>query len=249
MRAAQTPPVVLRTSPVSDAIAFTELARAMTVQSFTFNAFMTNCYVCHDGGEAVLIDPSCATSSEQHQVVDYIEDNDLTVRHLLLTHGHIDHIFGCAFFSQRFDQSFKMHAADRAFLAQAPQQAQAFGVQIDPPPVPDTFLEEGDTVAVGGTTFDILHTPGHSPGSICFVDAASEQAITGDVLFQGSIGRVQGLPQTSLSQLMASITEKLLPLGDTMTIYPGHGPATTIGQERQTNPFLTDDAFRVSTGD
>jgi glyoxylase-like metal-dependent hydrolase (beta-lactamase superfamily II) len=217
----------------------------MTVQSFTFNSFMTNCYVCHDGGEAVLIDPSCATSREQQQVVDYIEDSDLKVQHLLLTHGHIDHIFGCAFFSERYDQRFQMHAADQAFLQQAQQQAQAFGVRIDAPPVPDTFLDEGDTVAFGDVTLDILHTPGHSPGSICFVDAASDQAITGDVLFQDSIGRVQGLPQTSLPQLMESITEKLLPLGDAMTIYPGHGPKTTLGRERQQNPFLTSDEFRV----
>ncbi len=220
----------------------------MTVQSFTFNSFMTNCYVCHDGGEAVLIDPSCATSREQQQVVDYIEDNDLQIRHLLLTHGHIDHIFGCAFFSERYGQRFQMHAADRAFLQQAPQQAQAFGVRIDAPPVPDTFLEEGDTVAFGDVTLDILHTPGHSPGSICFVDAASDQAITGDVLFQDSIGRVQGLPQTSLPQLMESITKTLLPLGDAMTIYPGHGPETTLGRERRQNPFLTSDEFRVRKG-
>lgn len=218
----------------------------MTVQSFTFNSFMTNCYVCHDDGEAVLIDPSCATSSEQQQVVRYIEDNDLSVRHLLLTHGHIDHIFGCAFFSEQYDQRFQIHAADRGFLEQAPQQAQAFGVQIDAPPVPDTFLDESDTISFGSVTFEILHTPGHSPGSICFVDTASEQAITGDVLFQDSIGRVQGLPQTSLPQLMNSITEKLLPLGDDMTIYPGHGPSTTIGRERQHNPFLTSDEFRVT---
>ncbi len=221
----------------------------MTVQSFTFNAFMTNCYVCHDGGEAVLIDPSCATSSEQQQVVDYIEDNALQVRHLLLTHGHIDHIFGCAFFSERYDQRFQMHAADQVFLQQAQQQAQAFGVRIDAPPVPDTFLDESDTIAFGGVTFGIRHTPGHSPGSICFVDAASGQAITGDVLFQDSIGRVQGLPQTSLPQLMESITKKLLPLGDAMTIYPGHGPQTTIGRERQHNPFLTSDEFRTARGE
>lgn len=215
----------------------------MTVQSFTFNSFMTNCYVCHDSGEAVLVDPSCATASERQQVVDYIDEHDLAVRHLLLTHAHIDHIFGCAFFSERYGQRFQMHVAERAFIEQAEQQAQAFGVQIDAPPVPDTFLDEDDTVTFGDVTFGVLHTPGHSPGSICFVDAASDRAITGDVLFQGSIGRVQGLPQTSLPQLMDSITDKLLPLGDEMTIYPGHGPSTTIGHERQHNPFLTSDEF------
>lgn len=218
----------------------------MTVQSFTFNPFMTNGYVAHSAGEAVLIDPSSTTTSEHQQVVDYIETHDLTVRHLLLTHAHIDHIFGCAFFSEKYGQTFKMHVAERPFIAQAEQQAQAFGVSIDPPPVPETFLDEGDTVSFGTVTFEILHTPGHSPGSICFVDAASDQAITGDVLFQGSIGRTEGLPQTSLPQLMQSIIEKLLPLGDSMTIYPGHGPSTTIGRERRRNPFLTNDEFRMA---
>lgn len=218
----------------------------MHVQSFTFNPFMTNCYVCHDSGEAVLIDPSSASAAEHEQVAQYIEAQGLSVRHLLLTHGHIDHIFGCAYFSERYGQSFWMHPADRPFLEQAPQQAQAFGVSIDAPPVPDDahLLGEGDTVSFGSVTLEVLHTPGHSPGSISFVDRASEQAFTGDVLFEGSIGRIQGLPQTSMPQLMNSITEKLLPLGEAMTIYPGHGPDTTIGRERTSNPFLQEEAQR-----
>lgn len=212
----------------------------MTVELFTFNSFMTNCYVCHDAGEAVLIDPSCASASEREQVVEYLDAHDLTLRHLLLTHGHIDHIFGCAFFADRYDQSFQMHPADCFMLEQAEAQAQSFGVRIDPPPVPEITLEEGDTVAFGGVTLEVLHTPGHSPGSISFHDPASQQVISGDVLFQGSIGRVQGLPQTSLDQLLDSITDKLLPLGDATDVYPGHGPPTTIGEERRSNPFLQD---------
>lgn len=212
----------------------------MTVQLFTFNPFMTNCFICHDAGEAVLIDPSCATEPERQQIVNYLETNDLSIRHLLLTHGHVDHIFGCAYFADRYDQSFQMHPADQFMLEQAEEQAEAFGVSIDPPPMPETTLEEGDTVSFGEVTLDVLHTPGHSPGSISFHDAASEQVISGDVLFQGSVGRVQGLPQTSLEQLLDSITEKLLPLGDATDVYPGHGPATTIGEERRNNPFLQD---------
>ncbi len=212
----------------------------MQVQSFTFNPFMTNCYVCHDGGEAVLIDPSSASAAEHQQVVDYLDEHELVVRHLLLTHGHIDHIFGCAFFAERYGQSVQMHAADRPFLEQAPQQAEAFDVDIEPPPTLDDahVLDEGDTITFGGVILDVLHTPGHSPGSVSFIDRVSEQAITGDVLFRGSIGRVQGLPQTSLPQLIRSIVEKLVPLGDAMTIYPGHMGVTTIGRERQQNPFL-----------
>lgn len=221
----------------------------MTVQSFTFSPFMTNCYVVHSAGEAVLIDPSCASAAERQQVVDYIEAHDLRMRHLLLTHAHIDHIFGCAFFSDRYDQTFKMHAAERPFVERADQQAQAFGVRVEPPPMPETFLDEGDTVSFGEVTFEILHTPGHSPGSIGYHEADGRQIISGDVLFQGSIGRTEGLPQTSLPQLMDSIFTKLLPLGDETTVYPGHGPVTTIGRERRSNPFLTSDEFRTMKGE
>lgn len=210
----------------------------MQVEPFTFSPFMTNCYLCHDQGEAVIVDASCTTEDERKELLSVIEEHDLEVRHLLLTHAHVDHIFGCRFFEERYDQRFKAHEAAVSFIEQADEQAAAFGVQLDPPSVPTSFFEEGDTVSFGSVTLEVLHTPGHSPDSICFVDAASQQALTGDVLFQNSIGRTQGLPQTSRSQLMASISEKLLPLGDDVTIYPGHGPVTTIGRERRQNPFV-----------
>ena len=210
----------------------------MTIQMFTFNPFMTNGYICHDGGEAIVVDPSCTTEQEYQQMREVLDANDLTVRHLLLTHAHVDHIFGCHFFEEAFGDTFQAHEASLPFMERSTEQAKAFGVSIDPPTPPEVFLAEGDTVAFGDVTLEVLHTPGHSPDSICFVDRASNQALTGDVLFQDSIGRVEGLPQTSFPQLMASINEKLLPLGDDMTIYPGHGPSTTIGRERAQNPFL-----------
>ena len=210
----------------------------MTVQSFTGNPFQTNGYICHDDGEAIVVDPTCATASERQAWTDYLDAHDLAVAHLLLTHAHVDHIFGCHVFEEREGDTFKAHEACVPFIKRAAEQAKAFQVQVEPPTVPTTFLDEGDTVSFGSITLDVLHTPGHSPDSICFVDADSRQALTGDVLFQGSIGRTQGLPQTSQPQLMRSITDTLLPLGDDLTIYPGHGPATTIGAERRSNPFL-----------
>lgn len=210
----------------------------MHVEAFTFSSFMTNSYVCHDEGEAVLVDASCATEAEQQEVVSVIEENDLEVQHLLLTHAHVDHIFGCRFLENHFNARFKAHESAVPFIEHADEQAAAFGVEVDPPSVPTTFLSEGDALSFGGVTLEVLHTPGHSPDSISFVHEASQQALTGDVLFQNSIGRTQGLPETSRSQLMASITEKLLPLGDDMRIYPGHGPETTIGRERKQNPFV-----------
>jgi glyoxylase-like metal-dependent hydrolase (beta-lactamase superfamily II) len=210
----------------------------MNVHRFTFNPFQTNGYVCHDAGEAVVIDPSCATPQEQREMAAYVDDNDLEVVHLLLTHAHVDHIFGCQFFEEKTGQTFKAHPESVSFIERSAEQAKAFGVEVEPPSRPETFLEEGDTVSFGTVTLEVLHTPGHSPDSICFVDRASDQAVTGDVLFQRSIGRTQGLPKTSYPQLMDSIIHKLLPLGDDMTIYPGHGPVTTIGEERRSNPFV-----------
>ena len=210
----------------------------MQVEPFTFNPFMTNCFLCHDRGEAVLIDASCDTEAECAEVMSVIEEHGLDLRHLLLTHAHVDHIFGCRFFEEQFGQRFKAHEAAVPFIERADEQATAFGVEVEPPSVPTTLLAEGDTISFGDVTLEILHTPGHSPDSISFVHRPSRQAVTGDVLFQNSIGRTQGLPETSRTQLLNSITEKLLPLGDDFAIYSGHGPATTIGQERAQNPFV-----------
>lgn len=210
----------------------------MQVEPFTFNPFMTNCYLCHDQGEAVLIDASCETEAERAEVQAVLEEHELTLRHLLLTHAHVDHIFGCRFFEEEYGQRFKAHEDAVPFIERADEQAAAFGVEVDPPSVPTTLLAEGDTISFGDVTLEILHTPGHSPDSISFVHLESQQALTGDVLFQNSIGRTQGLPQTSRSRLLRSITEKLMPLGDDVTVYPGHGPPTTIGRERAQNPFV-----------
>lgn len=210
----------------------------MTIKSFTFNPFQTNCYVCHDGSRAVLIDPSSHTPEERALVLDYIDRQGLSVEMLLLTHAHIDHIMDCAFFAKHFGQAFQMHASDVPLLLRAQDQGRMFGVEVEPPPSPGRLLSEGAVLTVGSSTWQVLHTPGHSPGSICYYDEKNRFVISGDVLFQGSIGRTD-LWQGSLPQLMASIFDKLLPLGDDVTVYPGHGPATTVGAERTTNPFLT----------
>ncbi len=209
----------------------------MTIQTFTFNPFATNCYLCHDAGEAVLIDPSSVDAAEHNQVLAYIEAHNLTVKHLLLTHAHIDHIFGCAFMANHFGQSFHLHPDERPFIEHAQQQARMFGIALEQPPMPAHTLHAGDTFSIGSATWEVLHTPGHSPGSVTFYDAVNRFIISGDVLFQGSIGRTD-LWQGSLPTLMASIYQQLVPLGDDVRVYAGHGPATTIGQERQTNPFL-----------
>jgi glyoxylase-like metal-dependent hydrolase (beta-lactamase superfamily II) len=209
----------------------------MTVKSFVVSPFAENCYVCHDAGEAVLIDPGTATAAERDAVLDYVTRNGLTVRHLLLTHAHIDHILGCAFFAREFGMKWKLHEADLPLLDGAELQARMFGVELQKPPTPEPSLVEGETIRFGKATWEILHTPGHSPGSVSFYDEANGFVVSGDVLFQGSVGRTD-LWQGSMPTLLNAIQQKLMPLPDETVVYSGHGPETTIGRERQTNPFI-----------
>lgn len=210
----------------------------MIVRSFTFNPFQTNCFVCHSEGEGVLVDAASADPDEHGQVEQYIEREGIAIKHLLLTHAHIDHIFGCRHFNDVFGLPFRMHREDAPLLQRAKQQAAMFGVTLDEVRAPAEYLDEGDEIEFGSQQWKVLHTPGHSPGSISFFDEAARTVFSGDVLFAGSIGRTD-LWQGSLPVLMRSIFSRLVPLGDDVRVFSGHGPETTIGRERASNPFLT----------
>ena len=214
------------------------------VRSFVVSPFAENTYVLASGGEAALVDPGTATRLERQSVEAYVEASGLTVRHLLLTHAHIDHVFGCHHFAERYGKTaehggWQLHPADAPLLANAVVQGELFGVRVDPPPAPAHPLAAGDEVALGDATFRVLHVPGHSPGSVAFYCEAEGVLIGGDVLFAGSIGRTD-LWQGSLDVLLASIRDEVLTLPDDTTVYAGHGPSTTVGAERRTNPFLRD---------
>ena len=215
----------------------------LTVQSFVVSPFAENTYVLSSNGEAAIVDPGTASRAERQAVEAYIEAAGLTVRHLLLTHGHLDHVFGCAHFARRFPEAehggWQMHPADGPLLQNAVVQGELFGVRVDPPPPPAHGLAAGDEVALGDVALRVLHVPGHSPGSVAFYSAADGILIGGDVLFQGSIGRTD-LWQGSLDVLLASIRDEVLTLPDDTVVYSGHGPKTTVGAERRTNPFLRD---------
>lgn len=217
-----------------------KLAQTCTVRSFVVNAFRQKCYVCHSGSEAVIIDPGCFSERERRAVLDYIEENKLSVKHLLLTHAHVDHFYGSAFFARHFQKSFLMHPDDVSLLTTADTQAKMVGTTVEPPPEPQGLLEEGDTISFGEVKWHVLHSPGHSPGSICFYDEANEFVITGDVLFRGAIGNMF-MPGGSLVQLMTSIQKRILPLPESTIVYPGHGPPTTIGTEQSSNTWLPRD--------
>jgi glyoxylase-like metal-dependent hydrolase (beta-lactamase superfamily II) len=182
--------------------------------------------------EAALFDPGM----ESESVADILARERLIVTAIINTHGHFDHVFGNAYFKAKTGAPLLMHRADLDLVKRLEEQSLYFGFRATPSPPPDRFLEEGDEVRVGGIRLRVLHTPGHSAGGICLVTDGT--AFVGDTLFAGSIGRTD-LPGGSAETLLTSIREKLLTLPDDTVIYPGHGPATTIGHERRHNPFLT----------
>ncbi|GMQ82265.1 MAG: MBL fold metallo-hydrolase [Rhodothermia bacterium] len=210
----------------------------MALKSFTFNPFSTNCFLVESEGEAVIVDPACMTEAEISAVVDYVSENGLVIKNLLLTHGHIDHIFGCNALSDVYGLDWRIHVDDVPLLENAPLQAKMIGLPLETPNPPGAALADGDQVSFGTVNLDVVHTPGHSPGSVSFINQEEKYVIVGDVLFRGSIGRTD-LWQGSLPVLMQSIFQKIVPLGNAFTVYSGHGPETTIGDEIETNPFLT----------
>jgi glyoxylase-like metal-dependent hydrolase (beta-lactamase superfamily II) len=184
-----------------------------------------------------VIDPG----GDLDQIEKGISEVGMKVEKILLTHGHIDHAAGAADLKERLGVPIEgPHEADRPLLDALEAQGQAYGVPARAV-TPDRWLEEGDTVTVGGHSLDVLHCPGHSPGSVVLVNREQRFAIVGDVIFQGSIGRTD-FPYGDHEALINAIRTKLLPLGDEFAFICGHGPTSTIGQERLTNPFITGSA-------
>lgn len=209
----------------------------MRIAKFTFNPFQENTYVLHAGGEALVIDPGCWNSGEQHELASWLAENALTPVRLVLTHAHIDHVLGCAWMHERYGLLPEVHPADLEMLRNAPRVGELYGVHCDPVPEPKAFLNAGDRIAFGGQELEVLFVPGHAPGHVAFYCAAQRFVINGDVLFHGSIGRTD-LPGGDMDTLLDSIRTQLYPLGDDVTVYCGHGPETTIGLEKKQNPFV-----------
>jgi glyoxylase-like metal-dependent hydrolase (beta-lactamase superfamily II) len=208
------------------------------IQTFTFNAFQENMYVLYDQtGECVIIDPGCYDKHEKQELQNFIQANKLQVKYLLNTHCHIDHVLGNAFVKHTYKVDLYIHQADEAVLRAVESYASAYGFPQYEPTLPEHFLEEGDTVDFGDSSLAVLFVPGHAPGHIAFYNKDQKFCIGGDVLFQSSIGRTD-LPGGDFNTLIKSIRTKLFPLGDDVTVYPGHGGSTTIGLERKHNPFL-----------
>lgn len=199
--------------------------------------FQQNCSLIWDRvtRRGAVVDPG----GDILEILKAIEDNGVVVEKIVLTHGHIDHIGGADELAKKLSVSVEgPHEADKPLIERVADQAAQFGLSEAKPVSPDKWMDEGDVLEMAGRSFDVFHCPGHSPGHLVYVDKELRLAISGDVLFAGSVGRTD-LPGGDHGALIESITTKLLPLGDDISFLPGHGPASTFGQERQTNPFLT----------
>ncbi|TYZ10151.1 MBL fold metallo-hydrolase [Hymenobacter lutimineralis] len=210
----------------------------MLVSGFTFNAFSENTYLLHDATkECVVVDPGCYSRAEQQALQAFIEEHQLRVVLLVNTHAHIDHVLGNAFVLNTYQVPFLLHEADFATLRAVGSYAPSYGFAQYQPAEPTGTLAAGQPLRFGETELEVRFAPGHAPGHVVFYHAPLKVVIGGDVLFQGSIGRTD-LPGGDYATLIQSIKTELLTLPDDVTVYAGHGPATTIGAERRSNPFL-----------
>lgn len=210
----------------------------MQIKKFVFNPFQVNTYLIYDQtGECVIIDAACGESREEEELFHFIQNKGLKPAHLLSTHQHIDHILGNDYASETYDIPLSAHADGLVYLTNAIEHAQSFGLQLRKVCQPKHFLQDGQIIRFGESSLKVLHTPGHALGSVCFYSKEDGFVVAGDVLFYQSIGRTD-LPGGDYDVLKQSIWEKLFVLPESTIVYPGHGPETTIGSEKVSNPFV-----------
>ncbi len=207
------------------------------ITSFTFNPFQENTYVLHSDGKAILIDPGCSDRDEEQELEAFLNDNALVPIRLVLTHAHIDHILGNAWVHRQYGLKPELHAADVPILENGPRVAAMYGIPYEPSPEHGRLITKGEKIKLGEDELEVLFVPGHSPGHIALFSKDQRFVIAGDVLFRGSIGRTD-LPGGNMETLLNSIRSELFTLGDDVKVYCGHGPETTIGIEKRSNPFL-----------
>ena len=195
-----------------------------------------NCYVLWDKAtlDAFVIDPG----ADHADILDAVKGRGLRVKYVVNTHGHFDHVGADKNITEALGAKLAIHESDAPLLADAHDHGAMWGIKTDKQPEADIYIKDGDELNSGGLSLKVIHTPGHTVGGVCLYEKNDGLLFTGDTLFAGSIGRTD-FPGGSLAEIMSSINDKLLPLGDDVKVYPGHGPASTIGRERRTNPYLT----------
>lgn len=211
--------------------------RQLEVVRFTLGPFQENAYllVGPSGRRALLVDPGL----DSEGILSTIETRGLTLDLIVNTHGHLDHAAGNRFFKERTGARLAVHPADAPYLDRLSAQAAAFGLEAEDSPPPDVALAEGTPLPFDGLLFSVLHTPGHTPGGVCF--GVPGRCFVGDTLFRGSVGRTD-LPGGCFEDLLRSIRNKLFSLPGDTVCHPGHGPETTLAEERLHNPFVSDEA-------
>jgi len=209
----------------------------MQILKFTFNPFEENTYLIENQGEAYIVDPGCSNPIEYKQLDEVIEVNGCSIKAVLNTHCHIDHILGNAHCCKKFKAPLWMDSRDLPNLNMGPQVSQMYAIPYTPSPDPAKFLDDQSDIELGEESLEIRFVPGHAPGHIVFIHHASKSIIGGDTLFQLSIGRTD-LPGGDHELLLSSIKEQLFNLPDDYTVYSGHGPETSIGFEKEHNPFV-----------
>ncbi len=212
----------------------------MILETLEVGPLAVNCYILgpQRGGEGVVIDPG----AEPEVIEKAIESCGLSgkIRYILATHCHFDHVGAVKELKEITSARFFIHKGDVELLDSLEDQASFFGCPEVERPEVDGFVADGDTIDLNGLELKVAHTPGHSKGGVCYL--TDDKVFVGDTLFAGSVGRTD-FPGCSAEELIGSIRKKLLPLGEDVAVYPGHGPSTTIGRERRSNPFLTGQLF------
>ncbi|MFW5822139.1 MAG: MBL fold metallo-hydrolase [Tangfeifania sp.] len=209
------------------------------IKKFTVNPLQENTFLISDEtGECIFVDPGFYFPVEHDEIKNYISENDLKPVMIANTHCHFDHIMGVEFIREEYKIPFVAHPDDAFWIKKAIDQGKMFGFDMKPVSSPDSFFSEDEKLKFGNTELDIIHVPGHSPGHVVFYSEKEKILIAGDVLFHGSVGR-SDLPGGDHATLISGIKEKLFKLPDETKVYCGHGPETTLGFEKQSNPFLT----------
>jgi glyoxylase-like metal-dependent hydrolase (beta-lactamase superfamily II) len=210
----------------------------LTIKFFTFSPVQENTYVLYnEDKKALIIDPGCYDNREKETLAKFISDKGLVVEKLINTHCHLDHIFGNKWVHEKYGLELFLHPEEEKILAFGPQSGIMWGLPFDNYQGPLHFINAGDEIKLGKDVLKVILAPGHSPGSICFYCEKQKFLIGGDVLFRESIGRTD-LPLGDHETLLNSIKNELFILPDDVEVFPGHGPSTTIGWERENNPFL-----------